>query len=66
MIACKAGLAATAAFIGAICMGPAGAGKLFAAPAACAADQAWADRYATFARYTLASDVEAALKGDPQ
>lgn len=47
---------------------PAAAGRLFAPPAdraaataACAADQAWYDRFATFAWYTIAGDVEAAL-----
>lgn len=49
---------------------PAAAGKLFGAPAdrsaaaaACAADQAWFERYSIMAWYTLASDVETALKG---
>jgi len=49
---------------------PAAAGILFKAPtdrdaaaAACAADQAWFERYSIMAWYTLAGDVEAALKG---
>lgn len=46
------------------------AGALFALPpdraaaaADCMADQEWLDRFSTFAWYTFASDVEAALKG---
>lgn len=52
MIACKAGLAATAAFIGAI----------FAGPAALAAETP----LMLVESFRVASDIEAALKGTPQ
>lgn len=52
---------------------PAAAGRLFQAPAdraaaaaACAADQDWFERYSTMAGFSLAGDVETALKGGNQ